>query len=124
MRAGCHPQAGLGVSHGILQKLEAQRGEGTCSRTLCQGGGRGARGGAHGSGRGPAGGGWVDTEPGEPSFAEQGRRGEQLTPKPCPPPPPPSYLPQCKREGPWEGAIPGALPPQVSSDQGWKLLSA
>ena len=67
--------------------------------------------GTQGSGRGPAGGGRVDTESGEPSFAEQGRWGEQLTPKPCPPPPPPSYLPQCKREGPWEGAIPGALPP-------------
>ena len=26
--------------------------------------------------------------------------------------------PQCEREGPWEGAIPGALPPQASSDQG------
>lgn len=103
------------------------RGEGTCSRTLCGGGGRWGEGqggrGTQGSGRGPAGGGQVDTEPGEPSFAEQGRWGEQLTlstilPKPCPSPPPPSYPPSARGSAPGKGRFREHCPPQASSDQG------
>lgn len=65
----------------------------------------------------------MDTEPGEPSFAQQGWRGEQLTlctvlPKRCPPPPPPSCPPSARGRAPGKRRFRDHRPPQVSSDQG------
>ena len=121
MRAGCHPQTGLGGCHGILQKLLAlcpfcRKGD------LGLEGGRGlfqdsllGREGTQGPERGPARGGQVDMEPGEPSFAQQGRRGEQLTL--CTVLRPHHPVPPVREGGPPGRGDPGPPPPQVSSDQ-------